>query len=143
MTALNLPFFSLSPSPHITQVGEHLLTLPQQLEPFSSSTSAAALFPSSPMRYIVYIYIYMCIRIYMDLYLCPTQKHTLSVTITTKIHTPLCMGIIQKKVTMFGTDSITIFYSSLVHPTQVFHPLSSSKTTGMVAPLSLSLSFSL
>ena len=34
-----LPLFSLSPSKYITQIGEHLLMLPQQLEPFADESA--------------------------------------------------------------------------------------------------------
>mmetsp|Transcript_5146 Transcript_5146/g.8490 ORF Transcript_5146/g.8490 Transcript_5146/m.8490 type:complete len:941 (-) Transcript_5146:66-2888(-) len=37
LTGLLLPSFSLSPLEYITQIGEHLLTLPQQLEPFAAA----------------------------------------------------------------------------------------------------------
>jgi hypothetical protein len=37
--ALQLPSFSLSPLSYITQIGEHLLTLPQHLEPYASEAS--------------------------------------------------------------------------------------------------------
>jgi len=36
-----LPSFSMSPQTYITQVGEHLLMLPQHLEPFSATFAAA------------------------------------------------------------------------------------------------------
>lgn len=35
----DLPTFSLSPLPYITEIGDYLLTLPQQLEPFTSQDS--------------------------------------------------------------------------------------------------------
>ena len=31
-----MPVFSLSPLPYVTQIGEHLFALPQQLAPFAS-----------------------------------------------------------------------------------------------------------
>jgi len=43
ISPLNLPSFSLSPLPYITQIGEHLLTLPQQLEPFANKDFALSL----------------------------------------------------------------------------------------------------
>eukprot|EP00741_Cyanophora_paradoxa_P025709 tig00000388_g24810.t1 len=39
-SGLMLPVFSLSPLEYVTQVGEHLLTLPQQLEPFAAAAAA-------------------------------------------------------------------------------------------------------
>eukprot|EP01116_Phalansterium_solitarium_P021414 TRINITY_DN6645_c0_g1_i1.p1 TRINITY_DN6645_c0_g1~~TRINITY_DN6645_c0_g1_i1.p1 ORF type:complete len:861 (-),score=300.25 TRINITY_DN6645_c0_g1_i1:236-2818(-) len=44
---LNLPSFSLSPSEYITQVGEHLLTLPQQLAPFASGDTSLLFNPKA------------------------------------------------------------------------------------------------
>ncbi|CAI8022795.1 Conserved oligomeric Golgi complex subunit 7 [Geodia barretti] len=37
----DLPSFTLSPLPYITEIGDYLLTLPQQLEPFTSQESPA------------------------------------------------------------------------------------------------------
>eukprot|EP01114_Cavostelium_apophysatum_P016213 TRINITY_DN455_c0_g1_i1.p1 TRINITY_DN455_c0_g1~~TRINITY_DN455_c0_g1_i1.p1 ORF type:complete len:742 (+),score=173.09 TRINITY_DN455_c0_g1_i1:323-2548(+) len=45
ISPLNLPTFSLAPLDYITQIGQHLLTLPHQLEPFSAADSSLSFDP--------------------------------------------------------------------------------------------------